>query len=72
MRRPSTALGEQPPFFIAIGASGGGGLTDMESLLAELPAELPAVVLLVLHRPSDQVSHLAEVLALSARTPVTV
>jgi two-component system chemotaxis response regulator CheB len=72
MQRPATPLAVPPPFFIAIGASGSRGLKDMRSLLAELPADLPAVVLLVLHRPSDHVSRLAQVLARSARMPVSV
>src|SRR3982751_1379446 len=59
-------------FFIAIGASGGDGLNDIKALLAELPANLPAVVLVVLHRPSDKPSNLARVLGRSAHMPVLV
>jgi chemotaxis response regulator CheB len=58
------------PFFIAIGVSGSRGLRDIEALLGALPAALPAVVLVVLHRPSDKVSHLARVLGRAAHMPV--
>ena len=57
---------------VAIGASGGEGLTDIRDLLAALPAGLPAVVLVVLHRPSDQVSHLKEVLSRASQMPVLI
>jgi two-component system chemotaxis response regulator CheB len=68
----SITAGEQtrPPFIVAIGASGGEGLTDIRDLLAALPLGLPAVVLVVLHRPSDQVSHLREVLSRASQMPV--
>jgi two-component system, chemotaxis family, protein-glutamate methylesterase/glutaminase len=70
----STTASEQrqPPFMVAIGASGGEGLTDIRDLLAALPAGLPAVVLVVLHRPSDQVSHLKEVLRRASQMPVLI
>lgn len=73
MVSPTTA-GEQkrPPFIVAIGASGGEGLTDIRDLLAALPVGLPAVVLVVLHRPSDQVSHLKEVLSRASQMPVLI
>jgi two-component system, chemotaxis family, protein-glutamate methylesterase/glutaminase len=54
---------------IAIGASA-GGIPYMRELLELLPAGLPAIVLVVLHRPGDQVSHLREVLACKSRMPV--
>jgi len=54
---------------VAIGASGGEGLEDIKALLAILPADLPAVVLVVLHRPSDQISHLKEVLSRVSQMP---
>lgn len=70
----STTAAEQrgSPFIVAIGASGGEGLTDIRDLLAALPVSLPAVVLVVLHRPSDQISHLREVLSRSSQMPVLV
>src|SRR5947209_173506 len=63
---------ERGPFIVAIGASGGEGLEDIKALLAALPADLPAVVLVVLHRPSDRLSHLKEVLSRVSQMPVLV
>jgi chemotaxis response regulator CheB len=60
------------PYFIAIGASGRDGLCDLRDLLQAIPARLPAVVLAVLHRPSDRISHLREVLARRSALPVRV
>ncbi|MGI3899349.1 MAG: chemotaxis protein CheB [Janthinobacterium lividum] len=60
------------PWFVAIGASGHVGLGDIGDLLGELPRSLNAVVLVVLHRPWDRVSHLAAVLSRSSRIPVIV
>jgi two-component system chemotaxis response regulator CheB len=57
---------------VAIGASGGEGLDDLKALLAALPADLPAVVLVVLHRPSDRLSHLKQVLSRVSQMPVLV
>ena len=39
-----------PPFVIAIGASGSEGLSDMMTLLALLPKPVEAIILAVLHR----------------------
>jgi two-component system chemotaxis response regulator CheB len=63
---------ERSSFMVAIGASGGEGLEDIKDLLAILPADLPAIVLVVLHRPSDQVSHLKVVLSHVSQMPVLV
>lgn len=57
---------------MAIGASGGEGLRDIRDLLAALPVGLPAVVLVVLHRPSDQISHLKQVLSRASQMPVLI
>jgi two-component system chemotaxis response regulator CheB len=54
---------------IVIGASA-GGLPHIRTLLELLPADLPAIVLVVLHRPGGQVSHLREVLAAKSRMQV--
>jgi chemotaxis response regulator CheB len=56
--------------YVAIGASGGAGLDDIRELLEALPHPLAAVVLVVLHRPVDRISHLRAVLATA--TPMTV
>jgi two-component system chemotaxis response regulator CheB len=54
---------------VAIGASA-GGLPQIRMLLELLPSDLPAVVLVVLHRPGDQVSYLREVLAYRSKMAV--
>ena len=66
-----------PPFasaprFVAIGASGHEGLDDIIDLLRALAKPVPAVVMVVLHRPSDRASHLREVLARACGLPVFV
>ena len=61
-----------PPYFIAIGASGSEGLQDIVGLLRALPQPLPAVVMVVLHRPIDKVSTLRDVLARQCEMPIVV
>jgi two-component system, chemotaxis family, protein-glutamate methylesterase/glutaminase len=58
--------------YVAIGTSGGDGLDDINALLRALPRPLAAVVLVVLHRPVDRISHLREVLATATQAPVIV
>ena len=60
------------PYFVAIGASGREGLDDIQRLLSSLSRGTRAVVMVVLHRPSDRISHLRDVLASSCRMPVIV
>lgn len=62
----------EKPWFVAIGASGARGLDDIKQLLHALPAAMPAVVLLVLHRPWDRLSNLQAVLAPMSRMPVVI
>jgi|tagenome__1003787_1003787.scaffolds.fasta_scaffold20945509_2 two-component system chemotaxis response regulator CheB len=57
---------------VAIGASAAEGLTDIKALLAALPANLAAVVLVALHRPSDRISHLKEVVSRGSLMPVLI
>ena len=59
-----------PPFFVVVGASGMDGLRDLCDLPTALPHELPAVLLVVLHRPSNHISHLRQVLARRSALPV--
>lgn len=59
------------PWTVAVGASGSEGLEDLCELLHEWTS-LDAVVLIVLHRPWDTISHLREVLQRSSRMPVIV
>jgi two-component system chemotaxis response regulator CheB len=61
-----------PPWFIAIGASGSDGLIDIKTLLHSLPPNLHAVILVVLHRAWDRVSHLRAVLAAASPYPVVI
>lgn len=60
------------PFIVAIGASGGEGLDDIKTLLASLPTPINAVVMVVLHRPSERISALRDVLARRCSIPVVV
>ncbi|MCW6512250.1 chemotaxis protein CheB [Lichenifustis flavocetrariae] len=60
------------PWFVAIGASGGKGLSDVQAILSLLPRSLEAVVLIVLHRPWDHLSHLAGVLGGASQMPVRI
>lgn len=62
----------EAPCFVAIGASGGEGLNDIKELLSAIPKPTPAVVLVVLHRPSDRLSALREVLARGSEMPVVI
>jgi two-component system chemotaxis response regulator CheB len=71
-QRPVQNSRSADPFFVAIGASGSQGLGDLEDLLAALPPHLRAVVLVVLHRPSDQVSDLRDVLGRASNLPVII
>ena len=61
-----------PPYFIVVGASGSEGLADIKALLRALPHPVPAIVMVVLHRPSDKTSALREVLAQGGEIPVVV
>ncbi|TXN32737.1 chemotaxis protein CheB [Methylobacterium sp. WL119] len=59
-------------WFVAVGASGAEGLTDIKALLQALPSDLPAAVLIVLHRSWDHISHLREVLARDSNLPIVI
>ncbi|MGK7870929.1 chemotaxis protein CheB [Falsiroseomonas sp. E2-1-a20] len=63
---------EPPPFIVAIGASGDEGLNDIKALLASFPHPINAIVMVVLHRPSERISALRDVLARRAGIPVVV
>jgi two-component system chemotaxis response regulator CheB len=60
------------PWFVAIGASGSEGLRDIQDLLARLQTPMPAVMLVVLHRPWDQPTNLREILARCSKLPVVI
>jgi two-component system chemotaxis response regulator CheB len=55
---------------VAIGASA-GGVSALESLVAGLPADFPAAVLVVLHIAPTQKSLLAPILSRAGRLPAT-
>jgi len=57
---------------VAIGASGGQGLGDIQVLLGALRYPWAAAVLVVLHRPADKVSNLRHILARSSPMPVVI
>jgi len=60
------------PLFVAIGASGSEGLSDISELLEQWPESGLAVALVVLHRASDQVSYLREMLQKKSRLPIVI
>ena len=60
------------PFIVAIGASGSEGLDDIGVLLHSLWQPCPAVLMVVLHRPSNKVSYLRDVLARGCHMPIVV
>ena len=60
------------PWIVAIGASGAEGLSDIRMLLGALPTTLPAVVMVVLHRPWDRPTRLQAILAQACRLPVVI
>jgi two-component system chemotaxis response regulator CheB len=57
------------PWFIGIAASA-GGVEALRTILKSLPADLPAAIAVVLHRPPGHVGHLLEVLGRSSPFPV--
>jgi two-component system chemotaxis response regulator CheB len=60
------------PWIVAIGASGTDGLSDIQELISVLPPALPAVVMVVLHRPWDRPTRLRAILGRTSRLPIVV
>ena len=60
------------PYFVAIGASGSRGLTDLRQLLSLMPREVGAAILVVLHRRIGRVSYLREVPSRVSSIPVVI
>jgi two-component system chemotaxis response regulator CheB len=59
------------PYIVAVGASA-GGVEAVIRLLARLPGDLPAIVLVVVHRHKRRSSHLQSVIRRYANMPVVV
>jgi two-component system chemotaxis response regulator CheB len=59
-------------YFIAIGAAGTEGLADIGELLHALSPTLAAIVMVVLHRQTDQNIRLRDILARDSQLPVFV
>ncbi|MDQ3631539.1 MAG: chemotaxis protein CheB [Actinomycetota bacterium] len=59
-----------PPFVIALVGST-GGLAAVTTVLEDLPADVPAAVLVLLHQTPDHVSRLAGILDRRCSLPVT-
>ena len=66
------SLDDALPWFVAVAASGGQGLEDIEQVLGALPEGLPVIVLVVLHRAWNRPTNLREVLGRSCALPVMV
>ena len=62
----------QTRWIVAIGASGPKGFHDIGELLGELPAETPAVIMLVLHRSWHHPSDLHAMLTTATALPVII
>lgn len=58
--------------FVAIGASGGEGLSDIKLILQGLACPVAAIVMVVLHRPSDMLSNLRAILARACDLKIVV
>lgn len=71
LRPLSPGRPETPLDIVAIGASA-DGVTVISELLEQLPHNLAAAVLVVLHRPIERVSHLHHILARRLKVPVLV
>ena len=72
MSSPASPSDGEAPYFVAVGASGAEGLDDLYDLLGALRPDLAAVVLVVLHRPSDRLSHLRPLLQRRSGLPINV
>jgi two-component system chemotaxis response regulator CheB len=65
----TAAVATDLPYFVAIGASGQQGLTEIKALLTLLPRDIQAMFLVTLHRPTDRISHLRQVLSRVSSIP---
>lgn len=65
-------MADPKPLFVAIGASGPEGMDDIVDLLRALAHPSEAILMVVLHRPSDRISFLGAVLSRKSGLPVVV
>ena len=63
---------DSKPLFVAIGASGPERLKDIFNLLGQWPENIAVVVMVVLHRASDEPSYLREMLEKKSRIPIVI
>jgi two-component system chemotaxis response regulator CheB len=68
---PPEQLPPRPQWMVAIAGSA-GGIRAMQQLLPTLPLDLPAAVVVVLHRPPHHGNHLQEILRRRTRWPVVM
>jgi two-component system, chemotaxis family, protein-glutamate methylesterase/glutaminase len=68
----AAAAPQLPAYFIAVGASGSRGIEDVKALLGALPDPLAAIVLVVLHRPTDRLSNLRDIFARASVIPIVI
>jgi two-component system chemotaxis response regulator CheB len=64
-------MGVADPWIIAIGASA-GGIDPICQLVAALPAKVPAIIIVALHRRAGRASYLEQILRRHVRLPVVV
>jgi two-component system chemotaxis response regulator CheB len=65
-------IGRTTGNIVAIGASGGQGLTDLVELLGAAPKDTQATILVVLHRDFDAQSDLQSILQRRSQIPISV
>jgi two-component system chemotaxis response regulator CheB len=66
-----TAPGDGAPWLVVMAASA-GGIKALRTILGDLPADFPAAIVIVQHRPPNRDGYLDDVLRSRARLPVTV
>ncbi len=72
MVRESTRVATDTASQLVVVGSSAGGIEALSRLVAHLPADLPAAVVVAQHLDPKRVSHLAEILARHATLPVKV
>jgi two-component system chemotaxis response regulator CheB len=72
LRALNVAVTMEDGWIVAVGASGGDGLENICSLMSALPADLGAIVMIVLHRPWGEPSQLQEVLSRRSAMPIVI